>query len=147
MYEVMAEKIANSGGSFSLESKITRLEIIEDKIISVILENSKGQEGSIWLIGTIVHFDSFLQTIYDGHIEADREGRQYAWTVMYKKAIEDGIPLWPNYFSKKKLMDIRRRFSDMGLVHKFAQEYLNEARDLDSAKFKIDRINYYLRIL
>ena len=31
----------------------------------------------------------------------------------------------------------------MGLVHKFAQEYLNEARDLESAKFHIDRINYY----
>ena len=125
---------------------VDRRREIKEWVMSTVepaLENSKGQEGSIWLIGTIVHFDSFLQTIYDGHIEADREGRQYAWTVMYKKAIEDGIPLWPNYFSKKKLMDIRRRFSDMGLVHKFAQEYLNEARDLDSAKFKIDRINYY----
>jgi phage terminase large subunit-like protein len=28
-------------------------------------------------------------------------------------------------------------------VHKFAQEYLNEARDVENAKFMIDRINYY----
>tara|TARA_R100001244_G_scaffold104730_1_gene77686 strand:- start:1049 stop:1885 length:837 start_codon:yes stop_codon:yes gene_type:complete len=62
---------------------------------------------------------------------------------MYKKALEEGMPLWPNYFSKEKLLDIRRRFSDMGLVHKFAQEYLNDARDLEFAKFKIKRINYY----
>ena len=62
---------------------------------------------------------------------------------MYKKAIVDGLPLWPNYFSKKKLDDIKGRFSEMGLVHKFAQEYLNEARDLETAKFKINRLNYY----
>ena len=107
------------------------------------LENSKGQEGSVWLIGTIVHYDSFLQSIYDGYLSAKKEERKYAWAVMYKKAIDNGVPLWPNYFSKEKLDDIRRRFSDMGLVHKFAQEYLNEARDLDSAKFRIKRINYY----
>ena len=31
----------------------------------------------------------------------------------------------------------------MGLIHKFAQEYQNEARDVDNAKFHIDRVNYY----
>ena len=62
---------------------------------------------------------------------------------MYKKAIVDDIPLWPNYFTKEKLKDIKSRFTDMGLVHKFAQEYLNEARDVENAKFLIDRINYY----
>jgi hypothetical protein len=31
------------------------------------LENSAGNEGSVWLIGTIVHYDSFLQSIYDGY--------------------------------------------------------------------------------
>ena len=107
------------------------------------LENSKGQEGSVWLIGTIVHYDSFLQSIYDGFLSAKKENGKYAWSVMYKKALEEGMPLWPNYFSKEKLLDIRRRFSDMGLVHKFAQEYLNDARDLEFAKFKIKRINYY----
>jgi phage terminase large subunit-like protein len=107
------------------------------------LENSKEQEGSVWLIGTIVHYDSFLQSVYDGYESARKNKRKYAWKVMFKKAITDGVPLWPSYFSKEKLSDIKRRFSDMGLVHKFAQEYLNDARDLDSAKFMIDRINYY----
>lgn len=107
------------------------------------LENSKENEGSIWLIGTIVHYDSFLQGVYDGWLDANRDERKSAWAVLYKKAIEDDIPLWPNYFSKQKLLDIKRRFTDMGLVHKFAQEYLNEARDVENAKFMIDRINYY----
>ena len=107
------------------------------------LENSKENEGSIWLIGTIVHYDSFLQGVYDGWLDAQKENRKGTWEVLYKKAILDGQPLWPNYFSKKKLDDIKRRFTDMGLVHKFAQEYLNEARDVDNAKFLLDRINYY----
>ena len=107
------------------------------------LENSKENEGSIWLIGTIVHYDSFLQGVYDGYLQAEKEERKSVWDVMYKKAIVDGVPLWPNYFSKKKLDDIKGRFSEMGLVHKFAQEYLNEARDLETAKFKINRLNYY----
>tara|TARA_R100001082_G_scaffold29586_1_gene14844 strand:- start:2218 stop:3801 length:1584 start_codon:yes stop_codon:yes gene_type:complete len=108
------------------------------------LENSKDNEGSIWLIGTIVHYDSFLQSIYDGYLEAKREDRGYAWDVIYHKAInEDGDVLWPSYFSKDKLADIRRRFEDVGLSHKFAQEYLNEARDLENAKFKTERLEYY----
>ena len=125
---------------------VDRRREIKEWVMSTVepaLENSKENEGSIWLIGTIVHFDSFLQTIYDGYVDAQKEKRKYAWNVMYKKAIENDVPLWPSYFTKKKLDDIRRRFSDMGLVHKFAQEYLNEARDLETAKFKIDRINYY----
>ena len=108
------------------------------------LENSAGNEGSVWLIGTIVHYDSFLQSIYDGYLEAQREKRKYAWDVMYKKAINaDGEVLWSSYFSKEKLADIRRRFEDVGLAHKFAQEYLNEARDLENAKFKTERLEYY----
>jgi len=108
------------------------------------LENSAGNEGSIWLIGTIVHYDSFLQSIYDGYTEASRDNRKYAWDVMYHKAINDnGDVLWPSYFSREKLDDIRSRFEDVGLSHKFAQEYLNEARDLQNAKFKTDRLEYY----
>ena len=107
------------------------------------LENSKGNEGAIWLIGTIVHFDSFLQGIYDGNEQAKKEDREYAWKVIYHKAIDNGIALWPNYFSIKKLNEIRRRFQDVGLTHKFAQEYLNEARDLENAKFKVDRLTNY----
>jgi len=108
------------------------------------LENSAENEGSIWLIGTIVHYDSFLQSIYDGYLEAIRDKRKYAWDVIYHKAIDsEGNVLWGSYFSKDKLDDIRKRFEDVGLTHKFAQEYLNEARDLENAKFKTERLEYY----
>lgn len=57
--------------------------------------------------------------------------------------MENGSALWPSYFSKEKLEGIRSRFEDMGLVHKYAQEYMNEARDIDSLKFKVDRLQNY----
>ena len=131
-----------------LNTKTTdRRREIKEWVMSTVepaLENSAGNEGSVWLIGTIVHYDSFLQSIYDGYLEAQREKRKYAWDVMYKKAINaDGEVLWSSYFSKEKLADIRKRFEDVGLAHKFAQEYLNEARDLENAKFKTERLEYY----
>ena len=96
------------------------------------------------LLGLLFTLILFYSSIYDGYTEAMRDGRKYAWDVMYYKAIgDDGNALWPSYFSKDKLEDIRRRFEDVGLIHKFAQEYLNEARDLLNAKFKLDKIQYY----
>jgi len=122
-----------------------RSEIKEWVMSTVIpaLEESKGSEGSVWLIGTIVHYDSFLQSIYDGYLAAEENEEEYTWEVVFHRAMEDGKVLWPDYFNKTKLNEIKRGYIEQGLTHKFAQEYMNDARDLDSAKFKVDRINYY----
>jgi len=104
------------------------------------LEETPGNEGWIWLTGTIVHFDSFLQNIYDGVRDADKNNRSYPWNVTFHRAVEDGVPLWPEQFSLKKLENKRKEFIEAGLVNKFAQEYMNDARDSSSAAFKIDKI-------
>ena len=64
----------------------------------------------IWLTGTIVHFDSFLQNIYDGVRDADKNNRSYPWNVTFHRAVEDGIALWPEQFSIKKLENKRKEF-------------------------------------
>tara|TARA_R110002073_G_scaffold187469_2_gene346160 strand:- start:616 stop:2214 length:1599 start_codon:yes stop_codon:yes gene_type:complete len=107
------------------------------------LEETPGNEGWIWLTGTIVHFDSFLQNIYDGVRDADKNNRSYPWNVTFHRAVEDGVALWPEQFSLKKLENKRKEFIEAGLVNKFAQEYMNDARDSASAAFKIDRIQNY----
>ena len=107
------------------------------------LEESKGNEGAIWLVGTIVHYDSALQGIYDGYLEAKKNKEDYTWQIMFHRALEDGKPLWPSYFPKEKILSIRKDYENVGQLHKFAQEYMNDARDLETAKFKIDKINYY----
>ena len=107
------------------------------------LEETPGREGWIWLAGTIVHFDSFLQTVLDGSNKAKEEGREYPWNVTFKRAIEDGKSIWKEQFSLKKLEAKKREFIEAGLVNKFAQEYMNDARDISNAAFKIDRIRYF----
>ena len=107
------------------------------------LEETPGNEGWIWLAGTIVHYDSFLQMVYDGWKKANEDKRKYPWDVNFYRAIEDGKPLWSSQFSQKKLNAKKREFIEAGLVNKFAQEYMNDARDITNAAFKIDRIQYY----
>ena len=108
------------------------------------LEESKGNEGKIWLLGTIVHFDSALQGIYESYLDAVRNKTPYTWHTIFHKAIDDnGQALWPSYFSIAKLKQIRQDYENVGQVHKFSQEYLNDARDVANAPFKIDRLNYY----
>ncbi len=107
------------------------------------LEETPGKEGWIWLSGTIVHYDSYLQMTYDGWKKAQEDKRTYPWDVNFYRAIEDGRPLWESQFSKEKLDAKKREFIEAGLVNKFAQEYMNDARDVTSASFKIDRIQYY----
>ena len=107
------------------------------------LEETPGNEGWIWLSGTIVHFDSYLQMTYDGYKKAMEENRPYPWDVNFYRAIENGKPLWESQFSEEKLESKKREFIEAGLVNKFAQEYMNDARDITNAAFKIDRIQYY----
>jgi len=107
------------------------------------LEETPGNEGWIWLTGTIVHYDSFLQDIHDGVRDARKNNRSYPWDVTFHRAVKDGVALWPEQFSLKKLENKRKEFIEAGLVNKFAQEYMNDARDSESAAFKIDRIQNY----
>ena len=104
------------------------------------LEESPGREGWIWLAGTIVHFDSFLQMTWDGFKKAKEEGKDYSWDVVFRRAIEDEKPIWSEQFPLAKLKKKKKEFIEAGLVNKFAQEYMNDARDVGAAAFKVDRI-------
>ena len=107
------------------------------------LEESPGNEGWIWLSGTIVHYDSFLQSVVDGHKQAGRDGYKYPWDLYFYRAIEDGKAIWEEQFSIEKLRLKKQEFIEAGLVNKYAQEYMNDARDISEAAFKIDRIQYH----
>ena len=107
------------------------------------LEETPGNEGWIWLCGTIVHYDSFLQMVCDGSRKAKEDGRSYPWDLVFHRAIEDSKSIWPQQFSLQKLEKKKIEFIEAGLVNKFAQEYMNDARDITNAAFKIDRIQYY----
>ena len=120
-----------------------RRDEIKKWIVSTVfpaLEESPGREGWIWLAGTIVHYDSFLQMVVDGYRDAEKHDREYPWDVTFYRAIENDKPLWPQQFPLKKLETKKKEFIEAGMVNKYAQEYMNDARDISDAAFKIDRI-------
>ena len=123
-----------------------RRDEIKQWIVSTVypaLEESPGKEGWIWLSGTIVHYDAFLQNIYDGWQEAEKNNKRFPWDVTFIRAIEDGKPAWEEQFSLKKLEQKKQEYIEAGKIDKFAQEYLNDARDTDSATFQMDKIQYH----
>jgi phage terminase large subunit-like protein len=107
------------------------------------LEESPGREGWIWLAGTIVHFDSFLQTVVDGYNESKGSKEKYPWDLSFYRAIEGDKPIWEEQFPIVKLDRKKAEFAEMGMLNKFAQEYMNDARDVSSASFKVDRIKHH----
>ena len=123
-----------------------RRDEIKQWIVSTVypaLEESPGNEGWIWLSGTIVHYDAFLQMIYDGWQDAEKEKKHYPWDVTFIKAVENGKAMWKEQFSLKKLEQKRQEFIEAGKIDKFAQEYMNDARDIASATFQMDRLQYH----
>ena len=66
--------------------------------------------------------------------------RDYPWDVTFIRAIENGKAVWNEQFPLKKLEQKRREFIEAGKIDKFAQEYLNDARDVASATFQMDKI-------
>ena len=98
-----------------------RRDEIKQWIVSTVypaLEESPGQEGWIWLSGTIVHYDAFLQNVYDGWQESFKSKKKYTWDVTFIKAIEDGKATWAEQFSLKKLKIKRQEFIEAGKMDK-----------------------------
>jgi len=123
-----------------------RRDEIKQWIVSTVypaLEESPGKEGWIWLSGTIVHYDAFLQNIYDGYLDSLKHKKKFPWDVTFIRAIENGKATWSQQFSLTKLKQKKQEFIEAGKVDKFAQEYLNDARDVASATFQMDKIQYH----
>mgnify|MGYP003658641205 CR=1 FL=1 len=123
-----------------------RRDEIKQWIVSTVypaLEESPGQEGWIWLSGTIVHYDAFLQNVCDGYADAQKQKKDYPWNVTFIRAIEDGKAVWNEQFPLKKLEQKKQEFIEAGKIDKFAQEYMNDARDVASATFQMDRLKYH----
>ena len=91
--------------------------------------------GFLWCNGTVVHWDSFLNNIITGYAQAKKEGKEYAWSVYTKKAIENGRPIWESRWSMAKLEKRKKFYIDSGTPAKFYQEYMNQARSPDDAVF------------
>lgn len=102
------------------------------------VEPSLADDGELVAIGTMIN-----QRAYLAEIQCDP-----AWSVLYFQALMnetcDGpgnIPVWPERFSYKLLMDKKASYEKRGQGSAFWQEYMNICIDMERQTFRAEWIN------
>ena len=111
-----------------------------------------SSSGVYRIVGTILHMDALLEGMMP---KKNEDGLYPPISLPLVDYSEDPDPdwysvrfrahdkefnniLWPDQFSKKKLTDIKRRFTSQGIPDKYAQEYLNYPIDEGTAYIRKD---------
>lgn len=89
------------------------------------------QCGKIFLIGTIIHEDSYLSDIKD-----DDVGKLGWHRRIYKAGLPEGKPLWEDLYPLSWLRNKRDELASQGYEHIYYQEYENEAISPDQGLAK-----------
>ena len=100
--------------------------------------------GRLRINGTPVHYDSFINNLIINSERAKENKDDFSWKVMMHKAIQpNGQPLWASWFTKKKLDEKKKFYSDSGQPNKFYQEYMMEVQSEQDSIFNMRHINYW----
>ena len=91
-----------------------------------------SKDAKVFVIGTILHYDSLLNELIE-------KGQELGWFAKKYKAVEDGKPLHPYLWS---LEELERKRQEIGSIA-FASEYLNEPISAEDKIFKEEWISYY----
>lgn len=101
---------------------------LQDWVNRVIIPSKDKERGFIKMIGTVLSKNCLLLKFYKGH------------GGIFRKAIERGKSIWPNYWKIQDLHDIRDGYTDAdgnyveGIGSRaFSQEYLNTPINADTA--------------
>jgi predicted phage terminase large subunit-like protein len=94
-----------------------------------------SDKGKIRVVGTILHMDSVLEKLLN----------KKSWhTKRYAAHNSDFSEiLWPEKFSKERLIAIRESYVEDGNPAGFSQEYLNHPIDESTAYFQRDDFQFY----
>lgn len=112
-------------------------------INQVVIPSKDKERGRVKMIGTVLSPMSEILKFYKGH------------GGIFRKAIENGQSIWPNYWRLQDLYDIRDGYTDadgnfvQGIgTRAFSQEYLNTPINDGTAKIKPQWIEntYYSRL-
>ena len=97
-----------------------------------------GDDCIIRIVGTILHLDSFLQ----------RRLEDPTWTTLKFSAHEKDFAniLWPEKFTKKRLMAIRARYEADGDLEGYSQEYLNHPIADGATYFRKEDLFRWMRL-
>lgn len=107
---------------------------------------SRSANGLVRYVGTILHMDSMLQRLmpkeYDKTNERTPLSTKSTSNTAWKSAIywahdsDYSHILWPQYWSKERLLREREHYIQQGQADKYAQEYLNRPIDEANSFFR-----------
>jgi predicted phage terminase large subunit-like protein len=111
-----------------------------------------SDDGIIRLVGTILHFDSYLERQMPswGDEQTHTDGIKWWSTkedpiwhaVRYQSHNEDFTKvLWPEKYSKQRLLRIRRAYEESGNLEGYYKEYLNYPIAVEDAYYKEEDFN------
>jgi len=113
-------------------------------VTAVVYPALEPHTGRLRVNGTPVHYDSFINNLLTNHSKAKKGGVDFAWNVITYKAItDDGSSLWPSFFSKKKLKEKKKFYSDSGQPQKYYQEYMMEVMSDEDAVWTRQHVSYW----
>ena len=95
-----------------------------------VLLNCVGPDGQVFIIGTILHYDSLLAKLLKD---------DYWFRRKYKAVKDDGTPLWPERWPMERLKQKEKEIGSLA----FAQEFYNDPIDEESALFKEEFVDYF----
>lgn len=90
--------------------------------------------GAVFVIGTILHFDSLLQRL----LKLAQSEKLYEWRI-FRAIDSDGRLLWSDRFSQETLADLRRLLGTLA----FNSEYLNIPIDEEARLYRPEWIKWY----
>jgi len=127
------------------EDNMTNEEVRNDlkrRIDAAIIPALDPQIGRIFMVGTIVHYDSYLNEIYTGSdIKGQAVGKSGSWDYVFYKAIQNfgtknEKALWPEWQPLERLHAERKRMAKSGREYIWYQEYMNEPTAGSEQAFK-----------
>ena len=113
-------------------------------ITAVVFPALEPGSGRLRINGTPVHYDSFINNLIINYEKSVKQGEDFSWDVVLKKAImDDGTMLWNSWFGKKEMERKKKFYADSGQPYKFYQEYMMEVQSADDSIFTRDHIKYF----
>ena len=113
-------------------------------ITAVVFPALEPSTGRLRINGTPVHYDSFINNLIVNYEKSVKQGEEFSWDVVLKKAIlPNGTMLWNSWFGKKEMERKKKFYADSGQPYKFYQEYMMEVQSADDSMFTREHIRYW----
>lgn len=109
---------------------------------------ARSQNGIVRIVGTVLHMDSLLENFMpkrsdrkftkETGIKMWSENTRKSWLAIKYRAHDKDFSniLWPELWTKQRLLAERQNYVDLGVPEKYSQEYLNEPIDETNAFFR-----------